>query len=342
MGESVCGPSVIALDRAMFQRRAAKAAGTDGVRQQLAIRQLLPLLLLFAIIAAAVAGAFLIRWSSSDTASSLLFANTNQFDEWSAIVSFVTAVSVAVALSTWPIFFRVAKSVAKDVGPIAVTSAVMAYVVLGAVAVFGPFLVQGGNASFELSHFYVRMGLLEAILITAGAGSFCGLILLGYSQRVRVDDKRAMRTTIPAILSARHDLQRFFVGAAILISGSVIIIGGLRSAVNADYSQNNASNAADIPVGALILYGVFYALLLAFALLPAYSAWQSRVMRFRDDLYPIPENDPLSKDWYEDRSNLEDLLGLHLGTTSRFLAAAGILAPLIASIITAITPAVHG
>jgi hypothetical protein len=327
--------------RVKVQKSASAVHRYARGRQQSAIRQFLPLLLFLAIIAAGVVGTFLIRWGSSNTADSRLFADTSQFDEWSAIVSFVTAISVPVAVFTWPAFLRVAKRVTKDVGRIAVASAIMTYVLLGAAAVFGPFLVNGGNASFELSYFNARVGVLAALLLTAGAGSFCGLMLLWYSQRSRIDDPSAIRTTIPAILSARRDLQRLFAGAAILITGAVIIIGGLRSALNADINENSVNNAAVIPVGGIILYGIFYALLLAFVLVPAYTAWQARVARFRDRLYPIPENEPLSKDWYEARSNLEDLLGMHLGSTSRFLAAAGILAPLIVSIITAIIPAVH-
>jgi hypothetical protein len=305
------------------------------------ISQLLPLVLLFATIGAATFGAFLIRWDSADTASSRAFASTTQFDEFSAIVSFVVGISAPIAVFTWPTFLQIAKMVSKDIGRIAVTSAIVAYVLLGAAAVFGPFLVEGGNAPFELSHFYVRVGILAACLLTAGAGSFCGLILLWYGGRIRSDDASGVKTAIPAILSARRDLRRFFVGATILVTGSVIIIGGLRSALNADYSINGASNSASIPLAGFILYGVFYTLLLTFALVPAYSVWQTRATSFRDRFYPLSRDAPPSKDWYEGRSNLEELLGLHPGTTSRFLIASAILAPLIGSII-AVIPAIHG
>ena len=110
-------------------------------------------------------------------------------------------------------------------------------------------------------------------------------------------------------------------------------------------SLSDIGDATDNPVyisgGALILYGLFFAALLAVVLVPAYTAWRNRAMRFRDHLYPIPADGRPPKIWYEDRSVLEDLLGANLGADSRFLAIAGVLAPLIGTIIAVAIPAIH-
>jgi hypothetical protein len=306
--------------------------------RQSPIRQFFPLFFLIAAFSAAAAGDFLIRWGSGSTPNSQLFAGTEQFDEWSAIVSFVTGVSFAVASFTWPHFLRTAR----DTNHLAIISAAIIYLLIGAAAVLGPFLVAGGNSPFELSYFYLRMGLLAAALLAAGTGSFCGLVLIWYNQRAHIDDAGTKTgIIITSILSARRDLQRFFAGATVLITGAVVIIGGLRSTLNADSSANYVNNVVLIPVEALILFGIFYAMLLAFVLVPAYIAWQTRAAGLRDRVYPIPDDGPPTKDWYKDRSDLEDLIGMHLGTTSRFLTIAGVLAPLIASIIAAVIPAIH-
>jgi hypothetical protein len=264
-----------------------------------------------------------------------MFATTNQFDEWSAIVAGVLGLCVAVAGATWPSFLRVARAA----GHIPVISAVSVYILISIAVVFGPFVVAHGNASFELSHFYLRISTLTVLILAAGAGSFCGLELLWYRQSAQMNmGEGSPGQTVRSILSARKDLQRFFTGAAVLVTSGVVIIGGLRSALNADALANSPSNIVSIPVGGLLLYGAFFAMLLGFVLIPAYIAWQTRISSFRDHLYPIPEDGDFSKEWYEKRSNLEDMLAMRLGLPGRFLATVGILAPLIGSIITAVIP----
>jgi hypothetical protein len=314
---------------------------------------------LIAIIVAAVFWSFIIRWHSTDTPSSKIFAGTNQFGELTAIVAVVAAISVAVASFTWPPLLRVKI----DVSATTFRWALGAYALIGAAAVSGPFLVEGsGNSSFELSYFNLRIGLVAILVLGAGIGPFCGLILLSHGQRALSEDPGpAAGGSISAILSARHDLQVFFVGATALITGTMIIIAGLQSALNAystelnraqDFYNNNGyfpndifTHANDNPVNisseALLLYALFFAGLLAVVLVPAYTAWQNRATSLRDFLYPIPEDGRPPKIWYENRSDLEGLLGTNLGASSRFLAITGVLAPLIGTIIAVIIPAIH-
>jgi len=177
------------------------------------------------------------------------------------------------------------------------------------------------------------------VMLAAGIGSFCGLELIWYSQSSHIDGSaNSPRETVQDILSARKDLQRFFIGATVLITGGIIIIGGLRSSLSPDESNTSPPGIASISVDVLLLNGAFFAMLLAFVFIPAYTTWQARIASFRDRLYPVPENGDFSKDWYESRSNLEDLLEMRLGLPGRFLAAAGILAPLIGSIISTVIP----
>lgn len=295
------------------------------------MRQLLPFFLFVGILCAAAIGVFLVRWDSQSTHDSRILARTDQFDELSAIVSVVTGASAAVASLTLPSFIRVAKKTSRA----AVTSAILLYALCGATAVLGPVLVEAGNGSFIVPHFYLRVGLLAAVLLLAGAGPFGGLVLLRHTQNATVTDAdKTTKIVVPDILSARRELQRFFTGSTIIITGIVFIIGGIRSTLNAS-AKDVSRTVVDIPAGGLVLYGIFFAGLLAFVLIPAYSAWQSRVARFRDHLYPLPDSGPPPKDWYEGRASFEDLVGMRLGYTSQFLAIAGVLAPLIGSIITA-------
>ncbi len=307
----------------------------------------------------AVFWSFIIRWHSTDTPSSKLFAGTNQFGELTAIVAVVAGISVAVASFTWPPLLRVKR----DVSATTFRWALGAYALIGAAAVSGPFLVEGsGNSSFELSYFNPRIGLIAILILGAGIGPFCGLILLSHGQRAFSEDPGpAAGGSISAILSARRDLQVFFVGATTLITGTMIIIAGLQSTLSAyntklnsalDFYNNNGYypdnifahvnyNPVNISSEALLLYALFFAGLLAVVLMPAYTAWQNRATSLRDFIYPIPEDGRPPKSWYENRSNLEGLLGTNLGASSRFLAITGVLAPLIGTIIAVIIPTIH-
>jgi hypothetical protein len=302
-------------------------------------RQFFPLFLLTSIFGGAAVGFLILRLDTSNTAASRMFISTNQFDEWLAIVCGVLGISVAVSYWTWPSFLRMARVVSRT----SLISTILIYALMAALVACIPFITTGGNASFELSHFYVRITILTALLLIAGAGSFCGLILIWYKQYADIGDIQAKAgDTVRAILSTRSDIQRFFTGATVLITCGVVIIGGLRSALDAVRSIYFTTNTATISVGELILYGILFAMLLAFVLVLSYTAWKTRVASFRDHLFPIPDDGKPPKDWYEGRSDLEDLLALRLGLTGRFLAALGILAPLIGSIITIVIPTSHG
>jgi hypothetical protein len=131
---------------------------------------------------------------------------------------------------------------------------------------------------------------------------------------------------------------------------AVIVIGGLQSALNVDlkgyeaeannpYSNiSSVPNIASIPVGAIILYGVFFTALLAFAVIPSYAAWRARATDLRDSLYPVPYDGHAPQSWYEGRSNIEVLLQIRSGFGPVSLAIIGILAPVVGTIISVFIP----
>lgn len=306
------------------------------------IRQFFPLFLLLSIFGGAAIGYLILSLDSSDSTSSRIFTSTSQFDEWLAIVCGVLGIAVAVSYWTWPSFLRIAKGVSLA----SLISALLVYGLMATLVASIPFITSG-NGSFGLSHFDVRITALTALLLAAAAGSFCGLILIWHRQYADIGSiQPTPGDSVRSILSTRSDIQRFFAGAAVLITCGIVLIGGLRSALDA-YNQIVLDTYDNLPtesisVGQLILYGILFAMLLAFVLVLPFTAWRSRVASFRDDLFPIPDDGYPPKDWYEGRSDLEDLLALRLGLTGRFLAALGILAPLIGSIIAIVIPTSHG
>jgi hypothetical protein len=238
-----------------------------------------------------------------------------------------------VAAFTWTAFRRVAK----EAGRVPLLATLLLYLIVSGALIFGHFLVERGNAPFPLPFFYQRIGVLSIIVLASGAGCFCGLVLIAYAQHERAREPETMipGNEIRSILVARSDIHHFFVGEAVLITGSVIVFGGLRGALEADFSKYGGYIAA-IPTYEVILYGAFFAGLLSFIVVPAYTAWQGRAGGLRDRLYPVPDDGCAAQSWYEGRSNLEALLEMRQGLFSRSLTVLGLLAPLISSIISAI------
>ncbi len=215
------------------ESRQLSSSATSG--KPSTIRQLFPLVFFLSILAGAAVGFLILNLADSDTAASRMFVNTSQFDEWQAMVCGAFGVAVAVAYMTWPSFFRMARVANRP----SLVSAVLVYFLMAILIVVIPFITTGGGSSFDLSHFYVRITILTVLLLLAGAGSFCGLILIWNEQYLDMSNVRSKGgETIRAILSTRSNIQRFFVGAALLITCGVVIVGGLRTVldtVTADY-----------------------------------------------------------------------------------------------------------
>jgi hypothetical protein len=298
------------------------------------------------VFGAAAVGALLIRLGSTSNNLSRTFANTAQFDEFSALVAGLLGLSAAVASFTWPAFWRIAK----QVEPSPLIATIVLYIIMSFAIIVGPLLVQGGNAFFPLSHFTLRIAIVYILVLAAASASFCGLLLLAHTQREKTSYSETMiaSKTVSSILEARSCIRRFFVGAAALITMAVIVIGSLQSALNVDlkgYETNYANgyissvpNIASIPAGVIILYGIFFAALLAFAVIPSFAAWRARAADLRDRLYPMPDDGHAPQRWYEGRSNIEMLLQMRSGFGPVSLAIIGILAPVVGGIITIAIP----
>jgi hypothetical protein len=297
----------------------------------------------FFVLSALIAGAFgviVIRWGSGNTSESRQFAQMDEFRAWVALTSVLLMIAVIVTAWAWSDFQRIAR----DAGRASVVIAVVVYVFIGMAAILGPAWVGGTLASpLYLSSW--RILILSVLVLAAGGGCFCGLMLLASLLHEEDHSANFDPTTsgkiIEELLQMRSELRRFWRGAALLIAFVVIVAGGLRNALNA-YVESYTPSFGPIPATGLLLYGAFFALLLAVVSLPGYVAWQARVRDLRDRLHPIPDDGRPSPEWYLARSNLEALLELRAGSGERLVAILGIIAPFVLSIVAAFVPTVRG
>lgn len=299
------------------------------------------ILLAFAfIVAGAGTFGFTVTYLGSDrTKDSRNFAGLFEFHVLIGLVSVVLMLIVSMAALSLPNFRRVKQRSRR--GELRVC--IIVYLIISAIAIFGPKLVAVPQF-IPLYLFYWRILALYLFAFAAAGNCFCGLILLGIVQRRKGQpvelESTAGGEVIRDILTARSDLRQFLWGAGSLVTGVVVVSSGIRNTLDA-YASNYGVDVG-VPAVVLLLYGAFFAVLLALISVPTYIAVQARARKLIDTLYPVPHNGRPSAEWYAARSGLESLLQLRAGTGQRFAAVLGILAPLIISIISAFIPTSGG
>ena len=68
----------------------------------------------------------------------------------------------------------------------------------------------------------------------------------------------------------------------IVVTGAVLTSGALRAALVPDYTSEE-----DFPESAIVLYGAFFAVMLAFAVIPLLMAWRAAARELLDSAYPF-------------------------------------------------------
>jgi hypothetical protein len=81
--------------------------------------------------------------------------------------------------------------------------------------------------------------------------------------------------------------------------------------------------------------------LTALIFVPAYVAWQERVSELRGTLHPVPQDGRLAHDWMQARDDLDTLLAARASAGRVLATAFGVLAPLLASVVSALLSASH-
>jgi hypothetical protein len=299
--------------------------------------RLYPLALTFLALAAGGIAAFIIDWRSGKTQ----FGDSDGFHAWIALVALLFMLVATLVALNWSPFIRVCR----EARCANILISVGVYAIIFVVAVVGPVLLAG-SLPVPVYLFYQRILVLALLLFVAVGDCFCGLILLGsvLRERGRCPGPESVggADAVRELLVARSDLRRFLWGAATLITGMVFVVGGLQNALNSYANSSDSSNMPTISSVGVLLYGAFFAALLALVSVPTYTAWQARASALRDRLYPLPHGGRPHPEWYAARSNLEELLQMRIGTGQRFAAILGILAPLAVGVISAFIPTIRG
>lgn len=88
-----------------------------------------------------------------------------------------------------------------------------------------------------------------------------------------------------------------------------------------------------------LTFGGVLTAITALIFVPAYVAWQERASELRDALHPVPEDGRPEHDWFQARDDLDALLATRASAGRVLATALGVLAPLMASVVSALLSA---
>lgn len=128
-----------------------------------------------------------------------------------------------------------------------------------------------------------------------------------------------------------------------ILNVSLAVLAGIISlAVLAagQFSNTVADLHHDRPDGSeVVLYGMFFAGILAIFFVPVYLGWYGHAGQLRGGIYRIPDDGRPDAAWTEGRSRLSDLLHLDKGIIGSLGPTLSILLPVIAAVLGYFVPA---
>ena len=288
---------------------------------------------LLAALASSGATLLLLRLGSGHTQASRRFAALPQFDVWVWIYAAEVGIAAALGIASFPAFLVLARATGRR----ATTFAVAAWPVLGMlVLLFGPQAV-GNDPLWLATGRTIGVNVIAGVFITP---SFAGLLLiqtrlsaLARETASAVNEGKAGGLVVE-LAWLRTAMLRFLTTFAAAITVGLLALGALRAAVLA-----SGTPAANVPPLRLLTYGGVLTAITALIFVPAYVAWQERASELRDTLHPVPEDGRPAHDWFQARDDLDALLATRASAGRVLATAFGVLAPLLASVVSALLSA---
>jgi hypothetical protein len=133
---------------------------------------------------------------------------------------------------------------------------------------------------------------------------------------------------IGELLALRRTINTALAVLAGIISLTVVATGQLRVTL-----VHTGMAASSFPAALVLLYGAFFAGILATLYLPVHLAWRRATERLREAVYPIPADGRPGADWSDGRGRLTALLTLDSGVAGALGPAFSVLSPFLVSLL---------
>jgi hypothetical protein len=281
----------------------------------------------------------------------------------------VAALTIVVFINTAIAGVRTVRNSPLGSDPATGTMYVVLYVVFGAIVIAALVVFGKGGPKAEIGHWTaVRVSLLVLGVIAAGpwivsiwathatlaANRFAirglprSLLPSAESLSASSDEEResaapeATNTSGPAdgldpmmniLLEMRKDIAQAVTRLLTLVLLAVLLSGALRGALVPKYVHD-----ADFPASAIVVYGAFFTVMLAFAVLPLMLAWRQTATDLLDVAYPTRVRS--TADEAGARGRMAATLNLNGSLFTSPVALTSVLSPLIISLLAVFVPQV--
>lgn len=188
-----------------------------------------------------------------------------------------------------------------------------------------------------------ELGVRSSLLVLAGLAASGPAVVGMWQVYARLRDVSAAllgrnrRWTPPKLLEelrgAWADAQRCLGALGVVVATAIVLNGAFRNTLLAAGFKEER-----LPASVVLVYGAIFTVLGLIVYVPLYLAWRSRVSAFMDRLYPLPADARPSEAWTSGRARLQTLLGADITLGKNLTAAAGILAPLVTSLLAVFIP----
>jgi hypothetical protein len=307
-------------------------------------------LLVFPLLATGgfLVGLWVVSFAQAENGSK--FTSTPQFRIWSAMAAALVAVAFVVIAYSGRILFTLFRRFPRDAGWVGL---LVSYLGLAAI-IFGVTAIFGNPNTSVVADYTVPRTVFPILGLLAALPSIMGIWLIGrvlLRMKLQIKDETGAHNTSGTSVNARgpgrkqilSDLilvraKLLFLLSAVgaLIGVTVLATGALRNALLA--VKTTGGKAAEYPIEYVLMYGLFFSALLAVIYVPVYFRLQDRSRDYIEMVFPWPDQGHYSNDDYTGRDNLGKLLHIDASVQETLQTGLAIIAPLIASLLSALLP----
>ena len=262
------------------------------------------------------------------------FIESADYVLWRLLIMLLVLTSLISAAVAWPRFAELRRQyAAATLAPLA-----LAYPLPVLVTATLPWLFQS-DLAVAWSMLSVRLGVV-VVIVAAAIAPAVGTVwiirhrlgeLTGF-RGGHADDDVAAR--IKELLTLRRRA-----GTALGILAGVISLTVVNTSQLRHTYLVTGTPREDFPVIAVVIYGTFFAGLLALLYVPVHLRWRDSAEALRDVLYPVPTHGQPDADWSDGRRRVSDLLLLDKGVPGILSTTFTVTSPFLIGLLGYVIPA---
>jgi MFS family permease len=289
-------------------------------------------LLLVTFIVFTLIGFAIISFRAPFTDESKLFTKSPNYVIWMVVMAVLTGLLPIFGLPLWRSLLMYYRDEWREHRLVIILSSIMLYILVMAPI---PFVLIFTSLEFPLYGHITKMVIIFTLTFFAILPAAIGLWLINPAAEKAYAGETGSSDSyyqfIESYKSFRSDLQLYLAIAGILISMVVLSTEALRNALIDFQPANEDIFSASMA----IVYGLYFALVLALIYVPTFLQLQKLGRNFIDKIYPVKSLVEYGEK-KDRRDQVEELLNLKIGVFANLRSGLFILAPLVTSLFSSV------